>query len=90
MGEDGRDPRDLLEEMVEELQFLEDQFGPVRVVHRSCEASPVDAEEHDGGVIVSYGEDGEPVSVEFLSAADRGMIEPGGLSVQLQRDEASA
>lgn len=30
---------------------------------------PVDAIEEPGGVIVSYGEDGEPVSVEFLNAS---------------------
>lgn len=30
---------------------------------------PVDAVEEPGGVIVSYGADGEPVSVEFLSAS---------------------
>jgi uncharacterized protein YuzE len=28
--------------------------------------SPVDAIEEPGGVTVSYGEEGEPVSVEFL------------------------
>lgn len=52
--------------------------------------APVDAEEHSGGVIVSYGEDGDPVSVEFLNASKRGLIEPDGLNVLLQRDEASA
>jgi uncharacterized protein YuzE len=29
-----------------------------------------------GGVIVGYGEDGEPASVEFLNASERGMIGP--------------
>ena len=32
---------------------------------------PVDAIEEPGGVIVGYGEDGEPVSVEFLNASAR-------------------
>ena len=32
---------------------------------------PVDAIEEPGGVIVSYGEDGEPVSVEFMNASLR-------------------
>ena len=37
---------------------------------------PVDAIEEPGGVIVSYGEDGEPVSVEFLNASVRRLIRP--------------
>lgn len=32
---------------------------------------PTDAVEEPGGVIVSYGEDREPVSVEFLNASAR-------------------
>ena len=42
---------------------------------------PVDAVEEPGGVIVSYGEDGEPVSVEFLNAAAQRLILPGEVSV---------
>jgi len=38
---------------------------------------PVDAVEEPGGVIVSYGEDGEPVSVEFLNASVRHLVLPG-------------
>ena len=49
---------------------------------------PVDAVEEPGGVIVSYGEDGEPVSVEFLHAALRGLIQPGEVSVTLQTERA--
>ena len=45
---------------------------------------PVDAIEEPGGVIVSYGEDGEPVSVEFLNASVRRLIRPGEVSVTLQ------
>ena len=45
---------------------------------------PVDAIEEPGGVIVSYGEDGEPVSVEFLNASFRRLIHPGEVSVTLQ------
>jgi hypothetical protein len=41
-------------------------------------------------VIVSYGEDGEPVSVEFLNASERGMIGPSGLKINLQAGEAPA
>ncbi len=48
------------------------------------EAPPVDAVEEPGGVIVSYGEDGEPVSVEFLHASARQLVRPGEVSVTLQ------
>ncbi len=45
---------------------------------------PVDAIEEPGGVIVSYGEDGEPVSVEFLNASVRRLIHQGEVSVTVQ------
>ncbi len=48
------------------------------------EDPPVDAIEEQGGVIVSYGEDGEPVSVEFLNASVRHLIHAGEVSVTLQ------
>jgi uncharacterized protein YuzE len=35
---------------------------------------PVDAVEESGGVIISYGEDGEPVSIEFLNVSVRQLI----------------
>ena len=47
---------------------------------------PVDAVEEPGGVIVSYGEDGEPVSVEFLNASARRLIVPSDVSVTIQRE----
>ena len=47
---------------------------------------PVDAVEEPGGVIVSYGEDGEPVSVEFLNASARRLILPGEVSVKIQTE----
>jgi uncharacterized protein YuzE len=47
---------------------------------------PVDAIEEPGGVIVSYGEDGEPVSVEFLNASIRRLIRSGEVSVTLQTE----
>lgn len=47
---------------------------------------PVDAIEEPGGVIVSYGEDGEPVSVEFMNASVRRLIRPGEVSVTLQTE----
>jgi uncharacterized protein YuzE len=48
------------------------------------EDPPVDAIEEPGGVIVSYGEDGEPVSIEFLNASVRRLIRPDEVSVTLQ------
>lgn len=54
------------------------------------DATPVEAVEESGGMIVSYGEDGEPVSIEFLNASKRGMVGPDGVSVQLQSDQAPA
>jgi uncharacterized protein YuzE len=45
---------------------------------------PVDAIEEPGGVIVSYGEDGEPVSVEFLNAEARKLIRSDEFSVTLE------
>jgi uncharacterized protein YuzE len=45
---------------------------------------PVDAIEEPGGVIVSYGEGGEPVSVEFLNASARELTLPGEISVTIQ------
>ena len=50
---------------------------------------PVDAIEEPGGVIVSYGEDGEPVSVEFLNASIRQLIVPGEVSITLQTKSVS-
>ena len=41
------------------------------------EDPPVDAVEEPGGVIVSYGEDREPVSIEFLNASARGLVRAG-------------
>jgi uncharacterized protein YuzE len=49
---------------------------------------PVDAIEEPGGVIVSYGEDGEPVCIEFLNASVRKLIHPGEVSVTLQTEGA--
>jgi uncharacterized protein YuzE len=48
---------------------------------------PIDAIEEPGGVIVSYGEDGEPVSVEFLNASVRQLIAPGEVSVPIHAGE---
>lgn len=48
---------------------------------------PVDAIEEAGGVILSYGEDGEPVSVEILNASVRHLVQRGEVSITLQTSE---
>ena len=45
---------------------------------------PVDAIEESRGVIVTYGEDGEPVSVEFMNASVRRLISSDEFSITLQ------
>jgi uncharacterized protein YuzE len=50
--------------------------------------APVDAVEEPGGVIISYGEDGQLVSVECLHASARKLTEPGELSVTIQSGKA--
>ena len=47
---------------------------------------PANAIEEPGGVIVSYGEDGEPVSVEFLNASNRQLVRSNEVSTVLQTD----
>ncbi len=48
------------------------------------ETRPVNAIAEPGGVIVSYDEVGEPVSVEFLNASKRQLIRPGETSLAIQ------
>jgi uncharacterized protein YuzE len=52
------------------------------------EDPPVDAIEEPGGVIVSYGADKEPVSVELLNASLRKLIQPDEVSVTFQTKRA--
>ncbi|MEK7396512.1 MAG: DUF2283 domain-containing protein [Candidatus Poribacteria bacterium] len=47
---------------------------------------PVDAIEEPGGIVVSYGEDGEPVSVEFLNVSARQLLLPNQISVAIQME----
>ena len=47
---------------------------------------PMDAIEEPGGVIVSYGEDGEPVSVEFLNVSIRQLLLPNEIGVAIQME----
>lgn len=46
--------------------------------------APTDAVEESNGMLVSYGDDGEPVSVEFLNAAARNLTTDEELSVTVQ------
>jgi len=48
--------------------------------------APSDAIEEPGGVIVSYGEDGEPVSVEFLNASVRRLIQSGEVTITYEKE----
>ena len=48
------------------------------------DAPPVDSIEEVGGIIVSYGKDGEPVTVEFLNASKRKLIKSGEINISLQ------
>ena len=50
---------------------------------------PVDAVEEPGGVIISYGQDGQPVSIELLNASARQLVDRGALSVTLQSGAGS-
>lgn len=48
------------------------------------ETPPVNAISEPGGVIVSYDEAGEPVSIEVLNASKRQLIQPGETSLPIQ------
>ena len=51
---------------------------------------PVDALQEPGGVIISYGADGEPVSVELLSVSAKHLAQHGELSITLQTERLAA
>lgn len=53
------------------------------------DAPPTNAVEESGGIIVSYGEDKEPVSVEFLNASVRRLIKENEVSITLQTKSAT-
>lgn len=48
------------------------------------EQPPCHAIAEPGGVIVSYGEAGEPVTIEFLNASKRNLIKPGETHLTIQ------
>ena len=51
---------------------------------------PVDSVEEPGGVIISYGEDAAPVSVELLHASTRFFTHEGEMHVTLQTEMRGA
>jgi uncharacterized protein YuzE len=65
------------------MRIRSDSDADVLVVVVRAEAA-MDSVEEPGGVVVSYGEDGRPVSVEFLHAAVRNLVQADGLTVTLE------
>jgi uncharacterized protein YuzE len=47
------------------------------------EAPPVNAISEPGGVIVSYDEKDEPISIEFLNASKRKLFNPGETNITI-------
>lgn len=50
---------------------------------------PVNAISEVGGVIISYDETGEPISLEFLNASQRNLIDPQETAVTIYRENCS-
>ena len=42
---------------------------------------PANAIEEEGGIIISYGKDGAPTTIEFLKASERQLVDPGQSTV---------
>lgn len=51
---------------------------------------PVDSIEESGGVVISYGMNGEPVSVEFLNASKHSILTNGELNIAFQTKNLAA
>lgn len=49
------------------------------------DAPPVNAISEPGGVIISYDETGEPISLEFLNASQRKLIDPKDTDFKIYR-----
>ena len=47
------------------------------------EAPPINAISEPGGIIVSYGEDDQPVSIEFLNASKRQLFNPEEMNLTI-------
>lgn len=53
------------------------------VVVKLRDDPPVDAVEEEGAIVISYGAQGLPVSVEFLNTSAHGLVKPGDPKVTL-------
>ena len=42
---------------------------------------PGNAIVEEGGIIISYGKDGEPTTIEFLRASERKLVDPAQITV---------
>lgn len=92
-GREGVSPRDIGHAAANGIRTTSERWGTMKIRY-APEADvlllvlrddpPVDAVEEPGGVIVSYGQDGGPVSVEFLNASVRRLILPGEINVTIQ------
>jgi uncharacterized protein YuzE len=47
------------------------------------EESPINAISEPGGIIVSYNEKDEPISIEFLNASKRQLFNPGETNITI-------
>ncbi len=50
---------------------------------------PVDALEEPGGVIISYGKQGNPVTIEFRNATVKNLIKQGEVNISFQTSNYS-
>lgn len=68
------------------MRIRYDEASDILILHLR-DKPPTDAVEEPGGVVVSYGADGQPVSVEFLNATAHGLVKAGHLSITLDSGE---
>lgn len=67
------------------MKIRYDPEADILMIHLRDEP-PADALEDPGGVIVSYGEDKEPVSVEFLNASVRHLVSSDEVNVTVHTE----
>lgn len=53
------------------------------------EEPPVDAIEEKGGIIISYNEKGEVVSVEIINASIKGLVKSEEITITFQKVQAA-
>ncbi|MGC8791583.1 MAG: DUF2283 domain-containing protein [Desulfurella sp.] len=71
------------------MKIKYDQEADVLIIILKDEP-PQDAIEEPGGIIVSYTQDGKPVSVEFLNASLHGIVNKDEIDVFLQTLKSAA